>query len=539
MLNINLDKIANEVEGVLNYYDIPFDHKVVRYDIVNTWFPRKRPLLETFSKHPNWDNDTCSILFDTQYERPVEVWAAMDRAARLFGKHYLERNEKTAVQGLTLSADDITEELNMRRFIERGSIFQPKINDTNQRHWITACPNMKEPYRQFPVGLRTSRAFARLFKHYGIDKMRDYEKYFALLADAVSPLAINRTTALSLHPCDYLQMSHGTGWKSCHRIDGGEWQGGTWSYMLDEVTAILYTTEDTCGKMYNRRKVNRMVVCFDGDEILFSRLYPNYTDFGIRDTCRNVVQEIYAKCLDVPNLWQPPMRHAKYHCYYYTDDTMPKNLVTSGLGHMQYTDYDYEEYNCELSVLKGHEPHVMEIGTWGICPVTGDEYDECGNMTSMDNNMVCCEHCGHRMHEDDAYYDDYGSAFCRDCWDELFTRCECCGEYFRDTEMTETQDGYVCQRCLDRHYVECCECGEWVHTDNAICDIDGNWYCEDCADRNLTCCNDCGEYYPNDDITEYVHPVHGFVEELCPGCLERAKAESVDAIEEEEVLANA
>lgn len=536
MLDIDLDKIATEIENVLDWYAIPYKHRVVRADIVDTWFNRKRALLETFSKHPNWDNDTCSVLFDTQYERPILVYDAMGRAKRLFNRHYALKHEKALAQGLALSHDDIVEELRIKRLVERESTFGPKINDQTQACWAEACPNMKEPYRQFPVGLRTSRAFARLFKHYGIDKMPDYEKHFAMLADAVSPLTISRTTALSFHPCDYLQMSHGTGWKSCHRIDGGDWQGGTWSYMLDEVTSILSTTEDDHGNMYNRPKVNRMVVCFDGGEILFSRLYPNYTDFAIRDTFRNVVQEIYAKCLDVPNLWQPPMRYNKYHSHYCDDDTLSTNFVTSGVGHMQYRDYDYAEYNCELSVLKGREPHVMEIGTWGICPVTGDEYDECGDMTSEGGRTIRCEHCGRRIHENDAYWDDCGYAYCIDCWDDLFSACECCGEYFRDTEMTETQDGCVCQRCLEENYVECCECGEWAHTDNAITDVDGHWYCEDCAEDNLTRCDDCGEYYHNDDITTFLHPVHGFVMDLCPDCYEQALE---DAKNEEEVEVNA
>lgn len=531
-LNINLDKIAAEIESVLDNYAIPYEHDVVRNRIVPTWYNRKHSLLERFSKHPNWNNETCSVLFETQYERPINGSTVFRNADALFTHYVIDSRDKNPELDHVYTADEV----NIRLFIHHANYFGSKITEGNQKAWINACPGIKEPYRQFPVGLRTSRAFARMFRHYGVDKMTDYEKWFAPLADSVSPLSVNRPACLSFHPCDYLQMSHGTGWKSCHRIDGGEWQGGTWSYMLDEVTSILSTTEDDRGNMYNRPKVNRMVVCFDGGEILFSRLYPSYTDFAIRDTFRNVVQEIYAKCLDVPNLWQPPMRYNKYHSHYCDDDTISTNLVTSGVGHMQYPDYDYAEYNCELSVLKGREPHVMEIGTWGICPVTGDEYDDYGSMTSLDGHMVHCEHCGHGMHEDDAYYDEYGNAYCRDCWDELFTRCECCGEYYRNEDMTETQDGMVCQRCLDENYVDCYECGEWVHTDNAITDVDGHWYCEDCAEDNLTRCDDCGEYYRDEDITELLHPVHGFVMDLCPDCYKQALE---DAKNEEEVEINA
>ena len=213
------------------------------------------------------------------------------------------------------------------------------------------------------------------------------------------------------------------------------------------------------------------------------------------------------------------------------------NLILSGNGYMQYPDYDYSEYRCELSVLKNAKPQQLLIGTYGICPVTGDEYSDYGSMTSLGEYRVHCEYCGVGLDEDDAYYDEEGNAYCSDCWNEHFTMCDCCGEWFRNEDVTETQHGeFVCDRCRDRHYVQCCECGEWVPEDDAIYDVDGNWYCEDCAEDNLTRCDDCGEYYHNDDITTFLHPVHGFVMDLCPDCYEQALE---DAKNEEEVEAHA
>ena len=526
-LNINLDKIAAEIESVLDSYGIPYEHDVVRNSIVPTWYDRKHSLLERFSKHPNWNNETCSVLFETQYERPISSATAFRNADALFTHYIIDSRNKNP----ELDHIYTTDEANIRLFIHHANYASSKITEDNQQEWISACPGIKEPYRQFPVGLRTSRAFARMFKHYGIDKMTDYEKWFASLADSVSPLSVNRPACLSFHPCDYLQMSHGTGWKSCHRINGGEWQGGTWSYMLDNVTSIMYTTEDEYGPMYNRRKVNRMVVCFEGPEILFSRLYPDYTDISIRRVFRNVVQEIYAQCSDVPNLWQPPMRYSEYVKYYDESICDNINLILSGNGYMQYPDYAYSEYRCELSVLKNAKPQQLLIGTYGICPITGDEYSDYASMTSLGEHRVHCEYCGVGLDEDDAYYDEEGNAYCQYCWNEHFTMCDNCGEWFRNEDMTETQNGeYVCDRCRDRYYVECCECGEWVLEDDTIYDADGNLWCEDCAEDNLTRCDDCGEYYRNDDIAVY----HG--QHLCPDCLETAVE---GANEDEEVEINA
>lgn len=79
------------------------------------------------------------------------------------------------------------------------------------------------------VGTKVSRVLGRFFRSIGLDKMEGYNHNYAILSDALNPLKITRFSLLSVHPCDYLNMSHGTGWESCHSIedDGGCHAAGT------------------------------------------------------------------------------------------------------------------------------------------------------------------------------------------------------------------------------------------------------------------------------------------------------------------------
>ena len=542
-MNIDLRTIGTQIMDVLSYYDNEYVSDIVRDEIVPAWYEAKKPLLEVFSKHPNWNDEAVGVVFDTKYERPIDEFKARSAFVdvQVLGQKFPQEISPEYVD-------------NSRRLFESGdlgakpecNVFVPKITPDNFPTWASACPSDKDPKRFFPVGLRTSRAFDRFFKYYGRDKdgSNNYDQLFAKLADAVSPLTVTRTTCLSFHPCDYLLMSRGTGWHSCHMINGGGWQGGTWSYMLDNVSSIFYTTEDEEEEMHWNTKVNRMVTCFQDKEIFFSRLYPNYEDKELRTTFRNVIQDIYAQCLDIPNLWQKPMGYRQYDAWVKDEDgryifrDSSKRLILSGEGHMQYEDYDYECYNAQLSVAMGAEPTKMYIGTWGICPETGEQYSDHASMSSRP--VWHCENCGEAIYdEDDVYYDDDGNGYCEYCFHELFTYCEDCNEYYRNEDTHETIHGtYVCDRCFDRYYVECCECGLAVEEEDAIVDVDGNCYCDECANRRLTQCDECGEYFRNSRYA--MHEVstnnrYGF-RSLCDDCYEELTAEKEGT---EEVFENA
>ena len=90
-------------------------------------------------------------------------------------------------------------------------------------------------------GMKTSRAFNRICTTYGINKCAKYEKLFAEYADMVSGLKRKLKFFISVNPLDYITMSNGVNWTSCHSVRNmGGWCGGTLSYMLDSTSIITF-----------------------------------------------------------------------------------------------------------------------------------------------------------------------------------------------------------------------------------------------------------------------------------------------------------
>jgi len=72
------------------------------------------------------------------------------------------------------------------------------------------------------------------------NKYPNYNHDFAVIADAVNPLKNTQVAILSVNPCDFLKMSYGEGWDSCHHVGHhGCYHAGTQSYIMDSSSMIL------------------------------------------------------------------------------------------------------------------------------------------------------------------------------------------------------------------------------------------------------------------------------------------------------------
>ena len=112
------------------------------------------------------------------------------------------------------------------------------------------------------VGMKASRIINRLCAKFGIDqyeterelghgetlhtaRVKPYNAVFARLADALNPVRISKTGVLSVHPCDFLEMSaKKNAWHSCHCLADGGWKAGCQSYMGDGVSMVFFTVDE-------------------------------------------------------------------------------------------------------------------------------------------------------------------------------------------------------------------------------------------------------------------------------------------------------
>lgn len=388
---------VENVKNILAKHDIPYawEHveRAIDYSI-----EAKTKLREIFRNHPNWNEDADAIVFTTDENRSCdanEVWKCADN---LF--EYVYNN-----------ADETNKELMINQ--ENWTTFSALRDFPNQ--FVTEEMVDKVTVCGIPTraGEKTSRVWNKFFKKFAngdirADKFTDktddtpatdhswlsYDKLFAKLADSINPMTVKRITVISLNICDFLNMSYGTEWKSCHRLgeycDRGEWSGGTLSYALDDVTAIFYTvSSEYDGTNYCMEpKINRQLFFFKGDAIVQSRLYPASDDTVKIEQYRNVVQHIYADCIHKPNLWTVKKDHSSFN-----------DMLTTAARSKHYTDYKYNYYNVNMSVLKGSDigsRYKIRIGSPSRCLCCDREYTShqgivCGN---CDNNSRTCTYCG-------------------------------------------------------------------------------------------------------------------------------------------------
>lgn len=244
-------------------------------------------------------------------------------------------------------------------------------------------------------GMKTSRAFNKVCSHYGVDKLPNYNRLFAQYADIVSGLKRKMKFFISVNPLDYLTMSFGNSWASCHTIDKrnfrntpvsyhGEYCGGTVSYMLDKTSIITFVHNSIPEDIVEEGKIYRTMFHYRLGKLIQGRIYPQGND-GATDlykVFRDVVQTELSKMLGLQeNKWVKKNESCEY------------NTATEGV---HYPDYLYVN-NCNVTYVKEmplSASVTVHIGHPRICVHCGFElpydyyYDDCSENTGY---LVCSD----------------------------------------------------------------------------------------------------------------------------------------------------
>lgn len=270
----------------------------------------------------------------------------------------------------------------------------------------TLCDSIADALTQSKInvslvsGMKTSRAFNRVCSHYGVDKLPNYNKMFAQYADMVSGLKRKVCFYISLNPLDYLTMSFGNSWSSCHTIDKknergmqngyqGMHAGGVMSYMLDKTSVITYV-HNHATENHEEGKIYRNMFHFSRGTLVQGRIYPQGND-GATDLYkefRHIVQSEFAKLLELENNdW------IRRNC------DCGKNTASYGAHYCDYLQFG----ECNVSYpreMPESANHIVEIGHERICPNCGeiiDDEDDCGLLTHYD----CEQYANERAPETD------------------------------------------------------------------------------------------------------------------------------------------
>lgn len=532
-----LEKLANIEESLLNEYD----YNWTRYGILQglkIWNRNKTSLRNILRKHPNWNEDMQLILFDTDFKRELDEGVLHD---------FSQWIKFCPVE----AQEDEDRNIKFANYIKART--EHVLDETTANYFNEHFPELKAR-----VGQRITKIVNKYCIMYGLDKEKvfslTYNQAYAKYCDAITPLKIKRHTIISINPIDYLTMSFGNSWASCHTIDkenkrgmensySGCYSSGTMSYMLDSTSIVFYTIDASYNgnRPFMQPKINRNMFHYDNidniDVLIQGRLYPQSCDgdTGMYKDIRMIMQKVFADCLNINNLWMNKKG----------TDVCDELIESEGTHYPDYKHFD----TCNVSIPKEQftswdlEGGEMYVGHYPICPDCGREHEEEENIcceNCSDERQVCAD-CGARRDEDDMFYIN-GDWYC----DECVYYCEECNEYERTSNAAYRNGNeiYVCDECLDNYYTYCDACEEYHRDRDMTRTEEGYVYCENCVDDNAiyieykdnyyesdNCCEceQCGKYFLDDDIN-YDGENNAY---YCDDCLEEIEEAREEKAERE------
>lgn len=423
-----LSELKNEFYEVMYKYEKSFSEKGVMADLT-AWQTAKADLISLLRRHPDWNEAEQAIIFDCNQALSIQpdtvdetAFTLLDIASEILSGEHLE-DFRTALRAAVSGYSRTVSEENLEILRQRGGI---------------RCTSDQ----------KASRIIGKLCRKFGVDSHNRYNAVFAQLADALNPLIMQETGVLSVHPCDFLEMSSKSNtWMSCHRLNGGGYQAGCLSYMNDSVSMVFYAVDADVHGEYRKaiRRYRQMFFYKDGT-LYQSRLYPADTGnaLEVSKLFRHLVQKAISRCLMEPNLWYLKTKRSDLAAHYSTHR-----------GSLHYPDYDF---HGNLSILQGHKKDtVLPIGAAALCVCCSNELWSNGDIKCSCKDVVVCRKCGQTVARGQGIYLEDGF-YCKTC----LHICEACGRPTLGT-MYPAYDRrgsllQICHDCYQQLTASCSSC---------------------------------------------------------------------------------
>lgn len=375
------DKLIDNIGEVLNdsgYSDWSPD---AVGKIVDKWNVEKFRLAELFRKHPSWDEDNLCIKIEANETNEIDGAKIRDLIRNIYwGLENLPWNDK-----VSLAKDCL--------YSIKDRVISNTVNESIKQRIkdLFANTDMKISCN---VGMKVHKLVRDIVTKCGVE-YAGFERDFAKLADACSETPRDIIYTISINPIDFLYMSNGVSWSSCHYIESGNgdkcYQAGTISYAIDGCSFIfskVYKADVNGQKLALVPKVNRQVFMYSDIAILQSRLYPdcNKTDYSKK------VWGIVKKAID-----ECKGQEITYN------DVMTSNIKEFFVSHKnsaQYPDYEYSYYNIVIHKTTDLDKYAIitptSIGRPSICV-------SCGKTKIGFRSDLRCESCYEDYYNEEEY----------------------------------------------------------------------------------------------------------------------------------------
>lgn len=477
------------------------------------WYANKSKQMQMLRKHPYWDEEAKAVVFLQTENRDIDYYAAADildnledyvgsRHRNIDYCEWMTSAIRRALMGTPSEEEQtgvLTEALINRINGELGRGF--KIPSTIER--MLRC------------GTKITRLVRKCFENIKLcdgetwnattlaDEDEDartrksFDKYYAKFADCLSELQIERITLVSLNFLDFMTMSNGNSWSSCHFINSrgifhedadssyrGEYKQGCLSYALDEPSMVLYTLPATFDRTdyYRCQKLTRMVCQYGNGILITGKCYPNNQD-SLITRYRQMMQLIMSQVNDITNLWTFSRKTNKIN-----------GFVETAENSAHYTDYLYDHQKPTISFCKdvsidldftlniGHEAYCLDCGE-----VIGN-YNHKWLQCDKHRKTRVCECCGCVIPRTEKYHVLFGDYYCTDCvfFCDIHDRYEPVSWRYGTIRMSDGEHT-VCRDAL-RGLEKCQDCGIWFDSDDMT-----HGHCKECIEQYVIC--DCCEHY--------------------------------------------
>ena len=230
-----MQRLKNQFYDVMYKYEKPFAEAGVLANL-NQWATAKRSLLELLRRHPNWQEENLAVVSQICEGRTIDrdaVDEGVYALRELSEEMQLTVEQRKNLYGALCAATR-----------EYKQLMPDNENDLDTIRTLSGIPCV--------AGQKTSRIINRICCKFGLDQytvekvespgqtVPPYNVFFARLS-VLNPPGTTRKLVLSIHPCDFLEMSgKDSTWRSCHRLNGGGYQAGCQSYMGDSVSMVLF-----------------------------------------------------------------------------------------------------------------------------------------------------------------------------------------------------------------------------------------------------------------------------------------------------------
>jgi len=415
---VNTDKLVDDVTRLLNQYG----HANTEHGVcvmLHGFFTQKEPLIKLMIQSPHYigglrissvreferDNNPrlisefCRCFIDNIRARDAILSTVDDNGKTIsdylhFGSksfNVMHMPQKTIKNHVVNRAKDLSNfDMGTGYTIKSENILSDLDSDigyfVNQSTSTLSSSYTAKTGIKIVKGTKTSRAFHAVCTSYGLNKIHPivkvesvngenreritypYDKLFAQYADMVSSSTRHLNFIISANPLDYLTMSFGVNWHSCHSINGGIYQGGTLSYMLDNSSLVTFVTDTLEGEIHKIGKIYREMIHVSGTTIAQSRIYPQ---------CKDGATDLYVKFGDYIIDEFNSMFKLNSDTQWMTVNDANHNITFIHNG-AHYKDLMYHR-QCRLMApeIDGLETS-MYIGHEGICPKCGNPINNSG-----------------------------------------------------------------------------------------------------------------------------------------------------------------